>query len=157
MSIRSIRKNGEIVAYQAVVGVGGKGQTRSYAVSAYANLEVARRAAERGAAKLGRETGAKKRGGIRPVPSAWNTSGIVGIRARYEGSPENPTLRIAASWRRAGKNVAVGYSVEKNGLKGALAKAMAAREKGTGAKLGLSLDEALALIQPLLDRLAAKD
>lgn len=146
MAVQPIKKDGLVVAYQARVGGGGPGQTRNFTLAKHG--PGARDLAGQAERDLLDSTGARGKLGHHFRTSKTNTSGIVGINAQHEGD----NVRIRATW----SGCATGYSVEKHGLEGAMALALAAREKHSGIKLGITPTQALDLIQPQLAALAAR-
>ena len=145
MPVQPIKHAGQVVAYQARVGSGGPGLSKCFSLATHPDAEAQAHAALPGLlvaaalpARAGRTTVA-------------NSTGTPGITARYEGD----VLRIGATWVREGRNCAVGYSVERNGLTGAVALAIAARERGARIKLGVSPETVLAAMQPHLSKIAA--
>lgn len=137
MPVQAIKRAGAVVGYQARVGKAGPGQTRYCSTEAQALAALA--TLPKPAGRTGRTT-------------VTNSTGVPGITARYEGD----ALRIGATWMQEGKNCAAGYSVERNGLEGAVKMAMAARERGARIKLGMTPRQVLAKLQPHLARIAAE-
>lgn len=148
MAVQPIKKAGIIVAYQARAGGAGPGHTHSFTVRACGGQAQALAAAQRAEVALLATTGARGKHGHHTRPGRANTSGIPGILAAHDGD----NLRIRATWHGG----STGYSVEKHGLEGAMALALAARRKHAKARIDLTPAQALQLLQPQLAALARK-
>lgn len=147
MSIRTIRRAGEIVAYQALAGAGHKGTTEHFSVAEHGLDQALALASER---SLQLAAAHPKK----PRPAMLgNAGGIPGLQlvyqaSRREGDP--PTLYARATWRHGGKNVKRNYSTQLHGKSEAVAMAMAARERGAGVALGMTAAQALAVLEAVL-------
>ena len=137
MGIRTIKKAGEIVGYQAIAGAGRGPGTSAYFSVAKHGLGTAMLMA----AKRNRELAAK-----RPLrlysARAGNTGGIAGLRLQLQPSqsPEGvPVLYAVATWQsKHGRAVGRKASTQRHGLLGAVERVLKEREKGTGRPLGLT-------------------
>lgn len=145
MGIRTIRSNGNIIAYQALAGAGGKGKSAYFGVATH------------GAEKALALATAAALGMLKPPPfrqaQMKNTGGIPGLQlvyypSRREGDP--PILYAQATWSRNGTGHSHKYSTQKHGNLGAVELAMAAREKGVGRPVGISVHEAWCAMLVLL-------
>lgn len=123
-----IRRDGATLGHQLRINGGGAGQTKYFSAGRYGSPEKARRAAEREAREMGlpkaRERGGSDEGRV-PRNSATKTAGI-----RFEWTPgvSAPILRVVATWTdRRGVSRQTSYSCQRNGLQGALDKAIKAR------------------------------
>jgi hypothetical protein len=126
--IVAIRQGGVVQGHQLRINGGGAGRSRFFAAGKYGSPEKARRAAE----TLAREMGlpkAQSRGGSETgrVQHASATR-TAGIRFEWTQRLNGPVLRVVATWTdQLGRLRHTSYSVERNGLDGALDKAIAAR------------------------------
>lgn len=122
-------RRGEIIeGHQLRLGSGGPGMTKFFSTGKYGTAEAARRAA----LKVMRELGvprAGKRGGSRAGRLLkTSTTPAAGIRFLWSDNEAEPKLRVAATWTdRRGKPRHTSFSVERNGLEGALDLAIAKR------------------------------
>ncbi len=143
--IVAIRSGGVIQGHQLRIDGGGAGLSRYFASGRYGGPEKARRAAEREARALGLPK-TRARGGS-PQGRVLRTSatGVAGIRFQWTPGMEQPVLRVVATWTdRRGRSRCTSYSVQRNGLDGALDKALAARTS-----CGAPLPDRLALLRRL--------
>ena len=134
MSIQPIN-SGSTQGFQVRVGPRHAALTKFFALRKYGGARKAlahAKAAEAKLLKIAEPT--LPRTGARLTAQANNTSGLVGIRPRYVLFSDHPYLYIVASWSVNGKPRCTSYSAEKHGLLGALAMAMARREKATGVR-----------------------
>ena len=134
MSIQQINY-GSTQGYQVRVGPRHAALTKFFAVRKYGGVRKAlaqAKAAEAKLRKIAQPT--TPREGARNIAQANNTSGMVGIRPRYELFSEHPYLYFVASWSVNGKACSTSFSAEKHGKLGALKLAMARREKATGVR-----------------------
>ena len=132
MSIQHI-SHGSTQGYQVRVGPRHASLTKFFAVRKYGGQRKAlaqAKAAEADLRKIAEPV--SQRRGARLIEQANNTSGLVGIRPRYELYSEHPYLYFVASWSVDGKASSTSYSAEKHGMMGALKMAMTRREKATG-------------------------
>ena len=125
-----LRYGGEVKGVQLRVGDGGPGNTKHFSVKRYCGEAEATKAATKTAKSLGLQIGKPRRGAKLGRIQNNNKTGEAGIQfvwRRYE----TPVLAVAASWMdpKTGKPKHTSFSVEANGLEGALDKAIAAREK----------------------------
>ena len=134
MSIRIITKAGEVVAYQAIAGVGGKG------LSAYitATTPDAWAAAQQWSLDL-----VAIHAATRPRLERDPLTGLsLTLRRSREDSP--PVLYAEAMWRKNGRPVHRSYSTERNGRLDAIVMAMREMERGTGQKINTTPHHVLA-------------
>lgn len=127
----ALRRHGQIEAWQLRVGTGGPGLSRSFAARKYGGEDKALAEARRMATALGLELG-RGRGGsplgrrnkLSPSPSA-------GIRFEWQSYAISTVLSVVATWPdpHTGRPCSTRYSVERNGLAGALDKALERRRK----------------------------
>ncbi|MBA4177821.1 MAG: hypothetical protein C0505_14890 [Leptothrix sp. (in: Bacteria)] len=123
-----IRTGGVVQGHQLRIDGGGSGLSKFFGSGRYGSPEKARRAAEREARALGlpkaRERGGSPQG--RVLRSSLTKA--AGIRFMWKEGVQHQVLRVAASWTdRKGKARNTSYSVERNGLEGALDLALKAR------------------------------
>ena len=127
----ALRRHGRIEAWQLRVGTGGPGLSRSFAARKYGGedkaLAEARRMAEALGLELGRGRGGSplgRRNKLSPSPSA-------GIRFEWQSYAISTVLSVVATWPdpHTGRPCSTRYSVERNGLAGALDKALERRRK----------------------------
>lgn len=126
--IVAIRVGGEVTGHQLRFNGGGAGQSKFFAAAKHGGADQARRAAERAARAMGLPQ-ARPRGGS-PVGRVLrtNTSSAAGIRFVWTETESAPVLRVFATWTdQRGHPHSTSYSVTRNGLAGALDKAIAAR------------------------------
>lgn len=119
-------------AYQVRVGQ-GPGQTRYFSVRKYGGAAEALKAAK----KAGKEL---QQAALPPVPRlsrllSNNRSGISGIQFQWRPGKTGSFLYVAGNWTdKQGRARAFAYSVERNGLEGALRKAIEIRVKSGAPK-----------------------
>lgn len=123
-----IRSGGVVLGHQLRIDGGGSGRSKFFGTGRYGSPEKARRAAEREARALGlpkaRERGGSEQGRVLRT----STTGAAGIRFVWTPGVQQSVLRVAASWTdRRGQARHTSYSCERNGLEGALDKALKAR------------------------------
>lgn len=126
--IVAIRSGGVIQGHQLRIDGGGSGLSKYFSSGRYGGPEKARRAAEREAKALGlpkpRERGGSPQGRVLRT----SVTKVAGIRFLWAPAAEQPVLRVVATWTdRRGRSRCTSYSVQHNGLDGALDKALAAR------------------------------
>lgn len=123
-----IRSGGVVQGHQLRIDGGGSGLSKYFGSGRYGSAEKARRAAEREARALGlpktRERGGSEQGRVLRT----SRTKAAGIRFVWTPGVLQPVLRVAASWTdRRGRARHTSYSCERNGLEGALDKALKAR------------------------------
>lgn len=123
-----IRSGGVVQGHQLRIDGGGSGCSKFFGSGRYGGPEKARRAAEREARALGlpktRERGGSEQGRVLRT----SITRVAGIRFVWTPGVAQPVLRVAASWvDRRGRARHTSYSCERNGLEGALDKALKAR------------------------------
>lgn len=126
--IVAIRSGGIVQGHQLRIDGGGSGLSKFFGTGRYGSPEKARRAAEREARALGlpktRERGGSEQGRVLRT----SRTQAAGIRFVWTPGVLQPVLRVAASWNdRRGRARHTSYSCERNGLEGALDKALKAR------------------------------
>jgi hypothetical protein len=126
--IVAIRRNGVVEGHQLRVNGGGAGHSKFFASIKHGGADKARRAAM----TMAREMGLPKtlsRGGS-AVGRVFKTSQTraAGIRFAWVEGTLSTVLYVVASWTDKRKRARqTSFSVERNGLEGALDKAIAAR------------------------------
>lgn len=138
MPIRRIRKDGFIIAFQAFVGNAGAGKSKYF--SAIHRGEVA---AERSAVEAAQEM---EQGHERPPTrgQGGNSLGFPGLRFDFQRPRSEsgvPILYAVATWNENGVMRHTAYSTAKHGRIGAVEKAKAVREKGSGLKVEGTIEE----------------
>ena len=128
MHIVAIKQNGTINGYQVRVGTGGVGNTKFFASKKHGGSLKAKRAAEQFARDLGLLKAVKPGGSKVGRLLRNNATGAAGIRFVWTPAAAAPVLRVVATWvDKKGRPKNTSYSVESNGLDGALDKAIKAR------------------------------
>ncbi len=127
--IVAIRRDGVVEGHQLRINGGGPGKSRFFAAGKHGGADKALAEAQRVARELGLPATLTNAGGNRMgVPSQANITGTAGIRFTWVAAASAPILRVEASWMdKRGRNRHTSYSVEHNGLAGALDKAITAR------------------------------
>ena len=150
MSIQPIH-SGSTHGYQVRVGPRHATQTKFFALRKHggARKALAQARAAEIAMKLTAEP-TSLRTGARSAKPANNTSGVVGIRPRYELYSDHLRLSFVASWSENSKACSTSFSTAKHGLIGALKLAMARREEATGQPCELSARQALNRMKHLI-------
>jgi hypothetical protein len=123
-----IRKDGQVIAHQLRVDGGGPGNTRYFSSSKFGGPDKSLRAAQKAIRELSLPA-TKPRGGS-DVGRLLKTSRTrqPGIRFVWTRAVSGPILRVVATWTdKNGVCRHTSYSVETNGLEGALDRAIAAR------------------------------
>lgn len=128
--IVTIHQRGEINGYQLRVDGGGAGNSKFFASLKYGGPHAALEAAH----AFIKERGLPPPTGVRGGSETGRTNkltrtGVAGIRFVWVPSTFGPPiLRVYATWTdKTGRLRSTSYSVEKNGMSGALDKAIAAR------------------------------
>ena len=147
MSIRTISKDGVPVSYQAIVGTGGKGQSKSFSVSKLGDRE-ARAAATVEAARMEASYVPPQRKAQR-----CNAGGIPGLRLEYMRPKGDgvPVLYAVATWSDNGVVCSNRFSTDSNGLLPAIGLAKKAREAGAGITIHQSPQELEAVMRKAFD------
>jgi hypothetical protein len=126
--IVAIRREGVIEGHQLRFNGGGAGQSKFFASGKWGGPEKARRAAEKVAKAMGLPKATKRGGSEIGRLLSTNVTGTAGIRFQWVEAASGPILRVVATWTdRRGKDRHTSYSVDRNGLDGALDKAIKAR------------------------------
>jgi hypothetical protein len=150
MSIQQIN-HGSTQGYQVRVGPRHASLTKFFALRKYGGARKAlahARAAEAQLREIALPTAT--RDGARLKAQSNNSSGLVGIRPRYEVYSDHPYLYFVASWSVDGKACSTSYSAEKHGTLGALKLAMERREMATGVRYTLTARKALNRMKHLI-------
>lgn len=128
MHIATVRRNGVVDGYQLRAGSGGQGQTKFFSVKKHGGEAKAIRAAERVARELGMPQPTARGGSITGRILKTSATRAAGIRFVWVRGVAAPVLRVVATWiDKSGRARNTSYSCERNGLEGALDKAIAAR------------------------------
>jgi hypothetical protein len=123
-----IRRGDVIEGHQLRINGGGTGLSKFFSAGRYGSPEKARRAAEREARALGLPKTRRKGGSPQGRVLSTSPTGQAGIRFVWTQTSLEPVLRVHASWMdKRGRARQTSYSVERNGLEGALDKALLAR------------------------------
>ena len=126
--IVTIARAGAITGFQLRVNGGGAGNTKFFAAKKHGGAAKARRAAEQMMRTLGLPKPQSRGGSDQGRVTKSSTTGAAGIRCHWTAGELAPVLRVIASWTdKRGKARNTSYSVERNGLDGALDKAIQAR------------------------------
>jgi hypothetical protein len=123
-----IRKGGDVIAHQLRVDGGGPGNTRYFSAAKLGGPDKSLHAAQKAVRDLGLPA-TKPRGGS-PVGRVLKPSKTKepGIRFVWTHAVSAPILRVVATWTdKKGVCRHTSYSVETNGLEGALDRAIASR------------------------------
>ena len=126
--IVALREAQALTGYQLRFNGGGPGQTKYFSARQCGSPEKARRAAQAYARSLGLPK-ARPRGGS-PVGRVFSSSATGAAGLRFEWTPNRlvPVLRVVATWvDKRGHSRHTSFSVQRNGLEGALDLAIAAR------------------------------
>ena len=127
--IVAIRRAGVIQGHQLRINGGGPGQSRYFSAGKHGGPDQARQAAEAAAREMGLPATLPRGAGMRMGRLIKrNRTGVAGIRFEWASYANGPVLYVVATWtdqtRRDRKAL---YSVERNGLDGALDRALLAR------------------------------
>jgi hypothetical protein len=126
--IVAIRVNGVLKGHQLRINGGGPGQSAFFGASKYGSPERALLAAERRARELGLPPTQARGGSTEGRLMRTSATGVAGIRFEWSQRESGPVLRVIATWNdKLRRSCSTSYSVERNGLGGALDKAIAAR------------------------------
>jgi hypothetical protein len=126
--IVAIRSGGVVQGHQLRIDGGGPGLSKFFGTGRYGSPEKARRAAEREARALGLPKAKPRGGSEQGRVLRTSVTQAAGIRFVWTPGTLQPVLRVSASWTdRRGRPRHTSYSCERNGLEGALDKALKAR------------------------------
>jgi hypothetical protein len=129
--IVTIRQNGEITGHQLRINGGGAGMSKFFASGKYGGPDKSERAAKRTAKEMGLPKPAARGGSRVGRVLSSSTTNSAGIRFSWVNYESGPVLRVIATWTdRKGLSHHTSYSVQSNGLEGALDKAIKARVSG---------------------------
>ena len=122
-----IRRGDVVEGHQLRINGGGTGLSKFFGAGRYGSPEKARRAAEKEARALGLpKTG--RGGSTQGRVLSTSLTGSAGIRFSWSTEAAEPRLRVVASWvDKQGRPRQTSFSVQRNGLMGALDKAIEAR------------------------------
>jgi hypothetical protein len=129
MHIVTIRRNGVIDGYQLRADGCEPGATKFFASKKHGGAEAARKAAQTTAAEMKLPETGPRGGSPEGRVTRLSRTGTAGIRFVWGRGPgESASLAVVATWTdKTGTPHSTSYSVERNGLGGALDKALAAR------------------------------
>lgn len=124
-----IRKRGDVIAYQLRVDGGGPGRSQYFSAAKHGGADRSLRAAHDLIRDLGLPAASRPRGGSTVGrPSRLSKTKAPGVRFVWTTGATAPVLGVVATWTdRNGVCRHTSYSVETNGLEGALDRAIAAR------------------------------
>lgn len=123
-----IRRDGATLGHQLRIDGGGAGQSKYFSTGRYGSPEKARRAAEREVRALGLPKPKLRGGSAQGRVLSTSATQVAGIRFEWTPGVSAPILRVVATWTdRRGVSRQTSYSCQRNGLQGALDKAMKAR------------------------------
>ncbi len=127
----ALRRNGQIEAWQVRIGTGGPGLSRSFAARKYGGEAQALAEATRTAQALGLELGHPRGGSPLGRRNRLSPTPAAGIRFEWLHYSLSTVLNVVATWPepRTGRRCSSRFSVERNGLDGALDRAMECRRK----------------------------
>lgn len=127
--IVAIRERGKLVAYQLRRGRGGPGDTAYFPVKAHGGPDNAHAAALEEARAHDLTVGSSGRGGSpKGRRTRLSPTSAAGIRWEWRPYYGGSALVVIATWTdKTGRPRSTSYSTERNGLDGALDKAIAAR------------------------------
>lgn len=122
-------RRGEVVAgHQLRINGGGSGLSKFFSSGRYGGPEKARRAAEKEARAMGLPKTGRRGGSAQGRVLSTSTTGAAGIRFAWSNVDTEPLLRVVASWvDKKGRPRQTSYSVQRNGVVGALDMAIEAR------------------------------
>ncbi len=123
-----IRRGEVITGHQLRINGGGIGESKFFSSGRYGSPEKARRAAELEARAMGLPKARPRGGSQQGRVLCTSPTGVAGVRFAWSQNLDGPALRVVASWvDKRGRPRHTSYSVERNGLEGALDKALKAR------------------------------
>jgi hypothetical protein len=147
MPVRTISKNGVPVSYQAIVGNGGKGNSKSFSVAKLGQV------AALSAASL---EAIRMEEAYTPPPrkaQRGNAAGVPGLRLEYMRPKGDgvPVLYAIATWSEKGVVCSNKFSTDSNGILPAIELAKKAREAGAGVTISQSAAELEVLMRKAID------
>ena len=126
--IVAIRRGDVVQGHQLRINGGGSGLSKFFSAGRYGSAEKARRAAEKEARAMGLPPPGRRGGSAQGRVLSTSLTGAAGIRFAWSGEAAEPLLRVVATWvDKRGRPRQTSYSVQRNGVVGALDKAIAAR------------------------------
>lgn len=126
--IVTIRRDGVVEGHQLRIDGGGAGRSRFFGAGKHGGPDGARRAAERAAKSMGLPKTQERGGSEQGRLQHGSATGVAGIRFEWTERLSGMVLRVVATWTdRQGALRHTSYSVQRNGLDGALDKAIKAR------------------------------
>ena len=131
--IVALRDAQSLIGFQLRFNGGGPGQTKYFSARQCGSPDKARKAARAYARSLGLPK-ARPRGGSSPGRVfSTSTTGAAGLRFEWTPNRLVPVLRVVATWvDKRGRSRHTSFSVQRNGLEGALDLAIAARPSAGG-------------------------
>jgi hypothetical protein len=126
--IVAIRRGDVIEGHQLRFDGGGPGRSKYFSSGKHGGPEQALSAAVEAARALGLPQAQERGGSAQGRLMYRSATGTAGIRFEWTPVSTGLVLRVVATWvDRHGKACSTSYSVERNGLEGALDRAIAAR------------------------------
>ncbi|MEQ1660895.1 MAG: hypothetical protein ABL896_19170 [Hylemonella sp.] len=126
--IVAIRRDGTTLGHQLRIDGGGAGRSKYFSAGRYGSPEKARRAAEREVREMGLPKAKERGGSAQGRVLRTSATQVAGIRFEWTPGVSAPILRVVATWTdRSGTSRQTSYSCQRNGLQGALDKALKAR------------------------------
>lgn len=126
--IVALREAQALTGYQLRFNGGGPGQTKYFSARQCGSAEKARKAAQAYARSLGLPKARPRGGSATGRVFSTSTTGAAGLRFEWTPNRLVPVLRVVATWvDKRGRSRHTSFSVQRNGLEGALDLAIAAR------------------------------
>jgi len=126
--IVAIRRSGVVEGHQLRINGGGPGLSKFFSASKYGGPDKARRAAEKEARSLGLPPSQARGGSATGRVLRSSKTREAGIRFEWIQRESGPGLRVVATWTdKRGRSRHTSYTVDRNGLDGALDLAIKAR------------------------------
>lgn len=126
--IVAIRRSGVVEGHQLRINGGGPGLSKFFSANKYGGPDKARRAAEKEARALGLPKTLPRGGSATGRVLRTSQTRQAGIRFEWIQRESSPGLRVVATWTdRRGRSRHTSYTVDRNGLDGALDLAIKAR------------------------------
>lgn len=126
--IVAIRREGVIEGHQLRINGGGTGQSKYFASGKFGGPEKAKKAALKAAKDMGLPKAGKRGGSVAGRLLRTSTTQAAGIRFVWTQGAKAGLLRITSTWTdKKGKPHHTSFSVDRNGLEGALDAALAKR------------------------------
>jgi hypothetical protein len=126
--IVAIRREGAVEGHQLRYDGGGPGKSKYFASGKFGGPDLALQAARLTAKAMGLPDAGPRGGCETGRLNSNNLTGAAGIRFEWTPCLSGPVLRVVATWTdRRGRSRHTSYSSQRNGLEGALDKALARR------------------------------